>query len=381
MNMDAGRLPSARGGPGLPWLYDIRRMEKQPMHRMFAFLAGLFLIASPMAADVRAAETGALKIVACWNIACTSTAIAPTVAAAREVGFNGLIWCSKRQDLIPPECHRQGLRCFRVIEPLHKRPGARLQMLAPGEETLPGAVPVDADSRYQYGGEPVAGRQEVLDRELVCPCDPSIVPFVREEVVKARAAGFDGVCWDCIGYRNYRSCACNTCRAALDRRRRERPGETEAQARDASAGTALEELYARLYETTKGVDTNLTVLSHCYPVFLPDVYGGARYCLDYCMMTVSWFFQPHWPLEKVRDATRRCVQGPYVDPRTVGMPMIGFYSTGVLARHRRDGARLRAELEILVQTHARAVEYCELGDILADPEARAALREGLLRLR
>jgi len=351
------------------------------MRHATALLASLFFAASPMAADVRAAETGVLKIVSCWNIACTSNAIAPAVTAAREVGFNGLIWCSKHQDLIPPECHRQDMKCFRVIEPLRKRPDARLQMLAPGEETLPGAVPVNTDSLYQYGGEPVAGQHEVLDRELVCPRDPSVVLFVREEVTKARTAGFDGVCWDCIGYRNYRFCACDICRTALDRRHRERPGETEAQARDACAGEALEDLYAQLYETTKGVDTNLTVLSHCYPVFRPDVFGGVRYRLDYCMMTVSWFFQPHWPLEKVRDYTRHCVQGPYADPRTVGMPMIGIYSAGVMARHRRDGARLRAELEILAQAGARAVEYCELGDILADPEARAALRNGLRRLQ
>ena len=343
--------------------------RKRILVAIFALMIGL---------SARAGEAGALKIVSCWNIDCNSNTIASTVASVRDLGFNGLIWCSRRQDLIPTECHRQGVKCFRVVEPLHKRPGARLQALAPGEEALPGAVPIGTNTLYQYGGEPV--EREVSDHALVCPRDESIVAFVREEAVKARAAGFDGLCWDFIGYRNYRSCECDTCHAALERYRREHPALTEALAREACAGDALADLYAQLYAATKGVDSNLVVMSHCYPVFLPDVFCGKRYRLDYCMQTVSWFFQPHWPLEKVRDYVRQCVQGPYVDPKTIGMPMIGFYCTGPFARHRRDGARLAAELEILAQAGARAVEYCELGDILSDPAARQAIKDGLAKL-
>ena len=61
--------------------------------------------------------------------------------------------------------------------------------------------------------------------------------------------------------------------------------------------------------------------------------------------------------------------------------MIGCYSSGNMARHRRGGARLKAEFDALREAGARAVMVCELGDILADPEMREAVRAGLAGIR
>jgi hypothetical protein len=114
--------------------------------------------------------------------------------------------------------------------------------------------------------------------------------------------------------------------------------------------------------------------------YLPDIQYGRRVKVDYCAMTVSWFFQPHWPLEKVAARTRLCVQGPYVEPGVVGMPMLGYYNSGPMARHRRSAERIAQELKIVADQGSRAVMICELGDILRDPAVCEAVRNGLRAL-
>ena len=122
-------------------------------------------------------------------------------------------------------------------------------------------------------------------------------------------------------------------------------------------------------------------MTHCHPVFLPDPFYGRQARVDYCAITVSWFFQPFWSLEKVRQYTRGTVAGPYRFPAAVGMPMIGCYTSGAMARHRKSPARVKAEFEILREAGARSVMVCELGDILSDPELRDAVRAGLAGMR
>lgn len=330
-------------------------------------------------ATLSAQQSEALKVAAAWNISETDEGIKEAVREAKELGFNGFIWPTMNQKPFIAECGKHGIKCFKIVEPLRKRESAGLQVLAQEEESLPGCKPIDDD--YQYGGEPIPGSREILDKELVCPLDAGVVAYAVEEVNQAKQAGYDGICWDFIGYRNYRSCECAECKAASASYLKTNPSVPEEKARAMFYEQSLVDLYAKLYGKTKGIDPKFIVLCHCHPVYLPNVFYGHRLKVDYCAMTVSWFFTPHWKMDRVRDYTRRTVNGPYVCGQTVGMPMIGFYCSGTMARHRRSGERLSEELRVLREEGARSVMMCELGDILSDKEARTAVSNELHQLK
>ena len=250
-----------------------------------------------------------LKVTASWNIPVTEDGVRAAVAGAKELGFNGYAWTSKRLDeALVAQCRANGLRSFKVLEPLQKRPGARLQVLEEAERLLPGFAG-DLTAEYQYGGEPLPGHREVLNMELACPLDEGIVAYVTGEVARAKRLGYDGVCWDFVGYRNYHSCECETCRAALKAFMRNTPHRNPREVQAAFYENTLAGLYARIYDAARKAAPDFTVMSHCHPAFLPDAFYGRHVKVDYCAITVSWFFQPHWSLEKVREYARRTVRG------------------------------------------------------------------------
>jgi len=338
-------------------------------------LTGLSGAAMAQAADV-------LKVTASWNLPNTEEGIRQAVGKAKELGFNAYAFTGfHRSAILADECRKQGMFGIRVIEPLRKQPGARLQVIEKGEETWPGFVPVGSDALYQYGGEPLPRHPEMCDRELVCPRDAGVVEYTVSEVRKASANGFGGVCWDFLGYRNYHSCACADCLAALAEYQAKHPDLPADQAKAAFYEDGLVDLYAKLYAATKELDPKMTVLSHVLPPYLPNLFYGRRVRVDYCAMTVCWFFQPHWPLDQVTERTRIAVQGPYADSGTIGMPMIGYYNSGSMAGHRRSAERVAQELQIVAEQGAKSVMICELGDILADPAVSEAVRKGLAAIR
>ncbi|HSB15661.1 MAG TPA: hypothetical protein VLE22_14475 [Bryobacteraceae bacterium] len=328
-----------------------------------------------------AAEPVPLKVTASWNIPMTEEGVRAAVAGAKELGFNGYAWSSQRLDeALVSQCRASGMRCFKLLSPLAKRPGARVQVVEEAERRLPGFAG-GLTSEYQYGGEPLPGHPEVLNLELMCPLDEGVVPHVASEVARAKRLGYHGVCWDFVGYRNYHSCECETCRAALKAFLRNPSNGSPRAAKAAFYEKALVDLYERLYDVTRKAAPQFTVMTHCHPVFLPNVFHGLKLKVDYSASTVGWFFQPHWSLEKVSDYARRTVRGPYRFQSAIGMPMIGCYSSGAMAQHRKSGKRLRAEFHAVREAGARAVMVCELGDIFSDPEIREAVRAGLAEIR
>ncbi|MFC1537728.1 hypothetical protein ACFL4P_02750, partial [Gemmatimonadota bacterium] len=230
---------------------------------------------------------------------------------------------------------------------------------------------------YQYGGEPTQGNREILDQNFVCPNDPGVPEYALKLVSGMQERSFDGIVWDFIGYRNYRSCECGLCRTGLEDFRGRHPELSEEESGESYYEKVLVDLYDLLYRETKKLAPDLIIANHIHPVFLPNIFYGHKVRVDYCSITVSWFFKPHWPLEKVREYTGKVVKGPYAHKQVVGMPMIGFYTDGEYARDRRSAERLSLEFEILKQAGAQHLIICELGHILRDREAAEVVREAL----
>lgn len=317
-----------------------------------------------------------LRITAGWHLPMTDEAIEQGVVEARRLGFNAYAWTSDEKEAeFVAASKKYGIKAFKVLEPLVARPNAVLQELDPGEELLPGMQPVG--EAYQYGGEPAEGHREVLDQPLVCPSDPSVMDFAEQCIREAKELGYDGVCWDFIGYRNYHSCCCKLCSEKLREYLDNHSNENQAQSEASFYENILIKLYSSLYDMVKEIDPEMMVMSHCHPIFLPNHFYGLKTKVDYCGITVSWFFKPHWHKDKVRKYIRKTVEGPYAYPQTVGMPMIGFYGSEIWESHRRSGADLRQDLEIVKNAGADAFMLCELGNILQCEDASEAVRTAL----
>jgi hypothetical protein len=331
------------------------------------------LAQAPAPTALAAAVPPELRVMCTWTLPVSPEGVSVIVDRVCDLNFNAIAWTSGREDEdLVRICRAKGVRTFKVLEPLHKREGAVFQVMEPGEDALPGAVKPAADHPYQYGGEPAPGCREVLDQALVCPHDPGVIAYTMGLVAKAQAAGYDGVCWDFIGYRNYRSCACALCRTELAAFRAAHPDLAPEAAAQSFYKAGLVDLYAALYKETRAAAPAMQVMCHIHPVYLPDPLYGREVRVDYCGMTAAWFFKPHWELAKVEQYLAATVNGPYADPATVGMPMIGFYNDD---GSRRSAARVREELALVVKTHARALMVAELGNILQDPEIAAAYRD------
>jgi hypothetical protein len=348
----------------------------KPSALLFMLMTLVVLFRSTNAVEPR---NRPLKVTASWRIPLTDRNVKRAVEDAKELGFNAYAWgASQKEQVFLLHARQNHFKTFRLIEPLQDRKGACIQKMESGEESLPGADRISSD--YQYGGEPVAGNREVLNRELACPLDPGIIPHAIGEVRKAKQLGYDGVCWDFVGYRNYHSCECIHCHAAFSSYCKAHPDLSETEAKASFYEAVLVRLFSQLYTEVQKIDRALLVMCHCHPVYLPNVFYGRKIAVDYCGITVSWFFRPHWTIEKVRKYTIETVMGPYSSEKTIGMPMLGFYCSEEMKAHRRSGERLLEELSVLRKEGARAVMICELGDILRNQEARQAIKKGLSQL-
>ncbi len=312
-----------------------------------------------------------IKLIWAWSVQ-PERGVDRAVALAKEMGFNAVGWSNPE---IVRACRKREMKAFALISPLSlQREGALPQVLAEGEEKLPGFDRRADDPQYpfQHGGEPVQGNREVLHMNLACPLDPGVIDYGVAEAVRYQRLDYDGICWDFIGYRNYRSCECDRCKRTL--------ADLQAEGgitRESFYLASLTGLYSKLYEETKKSTPELIIAAHIYPVYLPNILYGNKVWVDYCGETVAWFFRPHWFFEKIRAYTRKTLNSPYEHEYTEAMPMIGFYSDREFSRDVKGPERLKLELRILKQQGAKHFMMCELGHLLRNAAAMKAVKEAL----
>ena len=312
-----------------------------------------------------------IKLVWAWSVD-PAKSVDSVVAQAQDMGFNAVGWSNPE---VVQACRKRQMKAFALISPLSlQREGALPQVLAEGEDKLPGFNRSMDDPGYpfQHGGEPVPGNREVLHLNLACPRDPGVIAYGVEEAIRYDRLGYDGICWDFIGYRNYRSCECERCRATLASLQ-----SGHAVSPEAFYLSSLTGLYSRLYSETKRSAPELLIATHIYPVYLPNIHYGKKVWADYCSETVAWFFQPHWPFEKIRDYARQTLSSSNEFERMEAMPMIGFYGDGQFRRDQKDPGRLELELRILRLEGAKHLMICELGHLLRNPAAMKVVKKSL----
>lgn len=303
-----------------------------------------------------------MKITAAWPSQFEPSMLPALISSAQQMGFDSFAWTSnKHEERFIEACEKSKILPIKVIAPLKTREGARTQVLMPSDHEL-----LQSGTFYQYGGEPLLGSKEILNQPLLCPLEESIVTYVTNQVEKSLEKGFKAICWDFIGYQNYCSCSCITCvKSSIGRNKDEFYEES------------LIDLQDKLYLAVKSKHASVPVISHNHPVFLPNPFYAQKAMLDYCAMTVSWFFQPHWDLEKVASYIHKTLHGAYKYPFSKGMPMFGFYGLEPLAMHAKSLERIEAELRIWSDSKSNAIMYAELSNMLAHSEIRDKIQNHL----
>jgi hypothetical protein len=116
------------------------------------------------------------------------------------------------------------------------------------------------------------------------------------------------------------------------------------------------EISEKVYEAAKSVNHDAIVMNHRWPPFKPNPYYGWRLRMDYCSQTVSWFYKPHWSLERVQSEIEEMLRLEDRE-RNQFIPFIGCYAD---AHNVRSGDRIAAELDLAQSQCGDHLVFCNL---------------------
>jgi len=305
----------------------------------------------------------------------TKNDIETAVRAAKELGFNVIIWNVNKNwyDLIY-YARKYGLKAYAplVIS------GSYSQKMTPEESKLN----MENKSDYQRGGEPLSGKRG--DEILYCKSPEFLHPFVKEEnkmrIQTLILHGYQGIALDFVGYRNYYASFTPLAKRLLAEHIN--PSISKKEAQDQFFEQALIDFYddmvdyAKEYAASKA--RKIEISCHIYPTFLPNPLYGNKCNVDYCGQTVSWFFKPYWSYDKIEKYARFVVkQENRYHSKSIGAPFIGFDSMWQNGIHAKSPERIRSEIQIVKNAGARAIQFAELGYILHCPEVAKVIKEEL----
>src|SRR5208337_2720697 len=142
----------------------------------------------------------------------------------------------------------------------------------------------------------------------------------------ASVEGLRGIAFDFFGYRNYHCCYCPRSMQLFEQYRKRHPELAADKALDAFSLESLVDFNNSLAAYARQVNPNLKIITHVYPVFLPEPLYGNRLDVDECGQTAAWFFEPFWDYEKTRQYSRIIFgEAKAYFPRCEGTALIGIY--------------------------------------------------------
>ena len=225
---------------------------------------------------------------------------------------------------------------------------------------------------YQFGGEPLPGRQEVLETSLLCFHRPETVEFCKKhlDAVFERFPEITGIALDYIGYQNYRCCRCPQSMALFEEYYKKVQSKMSREA--ALEQFSLETLVQFSNELSAYIrkqQPEAKIATHVYPVFMPEPLYGNRLDVDYCCQTAAWFFKPYWQPEKIEKYTRYIIgnEKKYF-PAARGIPFIGLYQNP--QGHFKSDEEFFNELDSVKKASParRDLSICTLDPFARNPE-------------
>lgn len=252
-----------------------------------------------------------------------------------------------------------------------------LQVMSAAEQEALKGIQADktvGKSRFQFGGEPV-NKVEVLEAPLLCFHAPRVIEAFKKKIDGILSIpGVKGIALDYIGYQNYRCCYCETSQSQLAAFGKQHPELSTEEARHQFSLETLVDFNNRLSAYVREVKPDARVITHVYPVYLPEPLYGNRLDLDVCGQTAAWFFEPFWSTEKITNYSRVISQkAKQYHDRPTGAALIGYFNRPDKFPV-KSGQRLTAELQAILDGGCCRVHVCSLNDVLNTPEAAEVFR-------
>ncbi|MDA0749016.1 MAG: hypothetical protein O2954_21055 [bacterium] len=293
------------------------------------------------------------------------------VEFAAELGFDTLIIRNVTEPMVR-RGKELGVRVVAILyagpsEALAKEHPECLQQVLPAEEAFVSALS-EAPGNFQH----VSHRwfPLVLDGKVLCFEHEASQEELRERIRKALALA-DGVAFDGFGFRNHYGCFCERCVQRRTESAAAHPDLHEAEVMARVSERSLVDASWMLYDYAKSVKPDAVVTNHVWPPFQPDWYYGCKLRLDYCTQTISWFYRPHWSLERVKFEAEehKRLEDPKVN---TFVPFIGLYADPYLVR---TPERVRAEFDV-AQEYGHVV-LCNLEAPKQYGEIAAVVKEAM----
>ena len=224
----------------------------------------------------------------------------------------------------------------------------------------------------QSHGESYRWQSLILPRTTLCFAHPESQAELKKRVEHALNIA-DGIALDGFGFVNYYACFCDRCETLRKEARAHTPDLSDIEIMGKVSTQTLIDVHRLLYDQAKSINPNAIVTNHVWPYFLPDEYIGAKYKLDYCTQTISWFYPPEWRLERVEmeAAEMKRLENPEIN-RFV--PFIGIHN---LPGFVRTPERLAREIEIAMKYGDGNLVISRLNTLQNHPGLARAVREAL----
>lgn len=296
------------------------------------------------------------------------------VAFARSIGFDTLILHSPTP-VIREAAHRQGMRVCAVVTPnvtdawATAHPDA-VQRMLPAEDAI--AAAVAGMNWEEYTAHAHHWFPLVQMSPLLCFESAQAQEELRTRV-RAVLELADGVAFDGFGFRNHYACYCDRCRAIREGMAADQPDRPGDHLLAEMSEASLVNLSRLLYDDAKGVKPDALLTNHVWPPFRPNPDYASRLRLDYCSQTISWFYRPHWSLERVAFEARQMKAAE--DPACNRFaPFVALFHMPHLLR---TPQRIAAEIAIALEHGEGNLIFCSLRVLRDYPEIQEVVRKGL----
>lgn len=296
------------------------------------------------------------------------------VRLAAQLGFDTLILHNPTPRL-RQEAHAAGLALLAIVTPTApprfatQNPNA-LQQILPAEEAIADAIAGldwEAYTLQAHRWFPI-----VQPSPLLCFQNPTAQAALKQRVQQA-LENADGIAFDGFGFRNHYACFCDACAAQRAEAAHSRPQEHPAHLLAQLSEQSLLGISEILYRHAKEIAPDALLTNHVWPPFRPNPAYASRLRLDFCSQTISWFYRPHWTLEQVAFEARQ--MAAQADARYNRFaPFIGLFDLPGLLR---PPERIRAEIDIALQTGNGHLIFCSLRVLHRHPDIAAVVQAAL----
>ncbi len=184
----------------------------------------------------------------------------------------------------------------------------------------------------------------------------------------------DGIALDYLGYRNYYACFCEYSKKKRAEFRKNHPELSEKAAMREFSEKSLAEWTEQARKIIKGLNPKLKIAIHIYPDFDPNLPYADRLAVDYCGETVTWFYKPFWPPEKVEKLVKLYKKDQHKYHQYYHfVPFVGAYTD----KRKKSPERLRSEIRIAGNYGDGTLMVAFLWTFIKHPDLAQVLKEEL----